>query len=71
MQPPDAGTSEKALLRRSSFVHARTDLDDSPLTPLNANRRLNETLAYLTHLEATGRAERLPGEPEHWRSTIA
>jgi hypothetical protein len=44
---------------------------DSPLTPLNANWRLNETLAYLTCLEATGRAERLPGEPEHWRSTIA
>ena len=69
-RPRRRHSREKALLRRSFFVHGRTD-HDSPLTPLNANRRLNETLAYLTHLEATGRAERLPGEPEHWRSTIA
>jgi hypothetical protein len=43
---------------------------DEPTTPLNAQWRLNETLAYLLHLEATGRAERLPGEVEHWRSTL-
>ena len=45
-----------------------------PLTPLNANWWLNETLAYLTHLERTGRAERIPGdsstEPERWRSSL-
>jgi len=27
---------------------------------------LPETLCYLTHLEATGRVRRLPGEPERW-----
>jgi len=27
---------------------------------------LNETLSYLTHLEQTGRARRLEGEPERW-----
>ena len=27
---------------------------------------LSETLSYLTHLEATGRARRLPGDPERW-----
>jgi len=69
LQPPDASTSGKRC-SEGHFVHVRTD-HDSPLTPLNANWRLNETLAYLTHLEATGRSERLPGEPERWRSTIA
>jgi len=44
--------------------------DDEPTTPLNVQWRLNETLAYLLHLETTGRAERLPGEVEHWRSTL-
>jgi glyoxylase-like metal-dependent hydrolase (beta-lactamase superfamily II) len=38
------------------------------ITPLNANWWLSETLCYLLHLERTGRAERLPGEPERWRS---
>ena len=46
-----------------------------PVTPLNANWWLNETLAYLTHLEKTGRAERIPGatptEPERWASRIS
>jgi hypothetical protein len=28
------------------------------------------TLAYLLHLETTGRAERLPGEVEHWRPIL-
>jgi glyoxylase-like metal-dependent hydrolase (beta-lactamase superfamily II) len=39
------------------------------LTPLNASWLLPETLCYLTHLEKTGRAERIPGEdggPERW-----
>jgi len=27
---------------------------------------LSETLAMLTHLEASGRAERILGEPERW-----
>jgi glyoxylase-like metal-dependent hydrolase (beta-lactamase superfamily II) len=38
------------------------------ITPLNANWWLSETLCYLTHLEHEGRAERIPGEPERWRS---
>jgi glyoxylase-like metal-dependent hydrolase (beta-lactamase superfamily II) len=38
------------------------------ITPLNANWWLSETLCYLTHLEREGRAERIPGEPERWRS---
>jgi len=38
------------------------------ISPMNANWWLSETLCYLTHLEGTGRAERIPGEPERWRS---
>jgi glyoxylase-like metal-dependent hydrolase (beta-lactamase superfamily II) len=38
------------------------------ITPMNANWWLSETLCYLTHLERTGRAERITGEPERWRS---
>jgi len=38
------------------------------ITPMNANWWLSETLCYLTHLERTGRAERINGEPERWRS---
>jgi glyoxylase-like metal-dependent hydrolase (beta-lactamase superfamily II) len=38
------------------------------VTPANANWWLSETLCYLTHLEATGRARRLPGEPERWQA---
>jgi glyoxylase-like metal-dependent hydrolase (beta-lactamase superfamily II) len=38
------------------------------ITPLNANWWLSETLCYLTHLERSGRAERIAGEPERWRS---
>lgn len=46
-----------------------------PVTPLNANWWLNETLAYLIHLESTGRAERIPGDtptdPERWASRLS
>jgi glyoxylase-like metal-dependent hydrolase (beta-lactamase superfamily II) len=48
---------------------------DAPVTPLNANWWLNETLAYLIHLEQTGRAERIPGDPrtgpERWASKVS
>lgn len=40
---------------------------EQPVTPMTATWWLNETLCYLTHLEATGRAVREPGEPENWR----
>jgi glyoxylase-like metal-dependent hydrolase (beta-lactamase superfamily II) len=38
------------------------------ISPMRANWWLSETLCYLTHLERTGRAERIAGEPERWRS---
>jgi glyoxylase-like metal-dependent hydrolase (beta-lactamase superfamily II) len=36
------------------------------LSPMTAQWLLTETLAMLRHLEVTGRARRLPGEPERW-----
>ena len=38
------------------------------LTPANASWWLSETLCYLEHLERTGRARRIPGEPERWQA---
>jgi glyoxylase-like metal-dependent hydrolase (beta-lactamase superfamily II) len=37
-----------------------------PVTPMNANWWLSETLSYLTHLEAIGEAERTDDEPQRW-----
>jgi glyoxylase-like metal-dependent hydrolase (beta-lactamase superfamily II) len=34
--------------------------------PMTATWWLSETLAYLTHLEAIGEAERIDGEPQRW-----
>jgi glyoxylase-like metal-dependent hydrolase (beta-lactamase superfamily II) len=39
-----------------------------PVTPMTANWWLSETLAYLTHLEREGLAERVQGRPERWRT---
>jgi glyoxylase-like metal-dependent hydrolase (beta-lactamase superfamily II) len=39
-----------------------------PVTPMTANWWLSETLAYLTHLEHEGAAERVQGTPERWRT---
>jgi glyoxylase-like metal-dependent hydrolase (beta-lactamase superfamily II) len=36
------------------------------ITPQNANWWLPETLAYLRHLELTGRVQRIDGTPERW-----
>ncbi len=36
------------------------------LTPMTAQWLLTETLAMLLHLELTGAARRIPGEPERW-----
>jgi glyoxylase-like metal-dependent hydrolase (beta-lactamase superfamily II) len=36
------------------------------LSPMLAQWLLTETLAMLLHLEVTGRAVRIPGEPERW-----
>jgi glyoxylase-like metal-dependent hydrolase (beta-lactamase superfamily II) len=73
--------ANRALVRerieKVHFVISRgeiTAFDAVPLvygqaiTPMNANWWLSETLCYLTHLEHEGRAERIPGEPERWRS---
>jgi glyoxylase-like metal-dependent hydrolase (beta-lactamase superfamily II) len=38
------------------------------LTPMTAQWWLSETLAYLTHLAAEGRARRDGGEPERWHA---
>jgi glyoxylase-like metal-dependent hydrolase (beta-lactamase superfamily II) len=61
---------DRALTAFETMPH----LSDEPVTPLNATWLLNETLAYLTHLERTGRARRIPGdsstEPERWISTV-
>ena len=39
-----------------------------PVTPMTANWWLSETLAYLSHLEREGVAERVQGRPERWRT---
>ena len=39
---------------------------DQPVTPMTGHWWLNETLCYLTHLERTGRARSLDGEPTRW-----
>jgi glyoxylase-like metal-dependent hydrolase (beta-lactamase superfamily II) len=38
------------------------------LTAVTAGWWLTETLCYLQHLEATGRAERIAGDPERWHA---
>jgi glyoxylase-like metal-dependent hydrolase (beta-lactamase superfamily II) len=38
------------------------------VTAANANWWLSETLCYLQHLEVTGRAQRIPGDPVRWAS---
>ena len=40
---------------------------DEPVTPMNAQWWLNETLCYLRHLQVTGRAETDGASPERWR----
>ena len=39
-----------------------------PITPMTGNWWLSETLCYLRHLEVSGRARRLEGEPERWQA---
>ena len=36
------------------------------LSQQNGQWLLSQTLGYLTHLETTGAARRIPGEPERW-----
>ena len=41
---------------------------DEPVTPMNAQWWLNETLCYLRHLQVTGRADTDGASPERWRA---
>jgi glyoxylase-like metal-dependent hydrolase (beta-lactamase superfamily II) len=50
----------------TAFAAAPLIYDDVPFSPLTAAWLLTETLAFLLHLENTGRARRIPGEPERW-----
>jgi glyoxylase-like metal-dependent hydrolase (beta-lactamase superfamily II) len=50
----------------TAFEAAPRIYDDVPFSPLTAAWLLTETLAILLHLEVTGRAQRIPGEPERW-----
>ncbi len=45
--------------------------DDIPFSPLTAPWLLTETLSFLLHLEVTGRARRIAGEPERWTVAVA
>ncbi len=61
------GRTERALADGPQTAFALVGrIHDEPLTPLNAQWWLNETLVWLGHLEATGRAARIPGDPERW-----
>ena len=50
----------------TAFEAAPRIYDDVPFSSLTAAWLLTETLAFLLHLEVTGRARRIPGEPERW-----
>jgi glyoxylase-like metal-dependent hydrolase (beta-lactamase superfamily II) len=51
--------------RLTAFDLAARVFGDS-ISAQNAHRLLSQTLAYLTHLEVTGAAERIAGDPELW-----
>ena len=50
----------------TAFEAAPQIYDDVPFSALTAAWLLTETLAFLLHLERTGRARRIAGEPERW-----
>jgi glyoxylase-like metal-dependent hydrolase (beta-lactamase superfamily II) len=50
----------------TAFAAAPQIYDDVPFSALTAAWLLTETLAFLLHLERTGRARRIVGEPERW-----
>ncbi len=51
---------------RTAFEVVPEVLGEVPFTPNTAPWLLTETLAFLTHLEGTGRARRVASEPETW-----
>ncbi len=56
---------------RTAFEVVPEVLEEVPFTPNTAPWLLTETLAFLTHLQATGRARRIEGEPETWAAIPA
>jgi glyoxylase-like metal-dependent hydrolase (beta-lactamase superfamily II) len=56
---------------RTAFEVVPEVLGEVPFTPNTAPWLLTETLAFLKHLEITGRAKRFPGEPERWAAIPA
>src|SRR3954451_19507696 len=62
------------VLEAISFAEERTAFEVVPhvygeqVPAANANWWLSETLCYLQHLEVSGRARRIPGDPELWTS---
>jgi glyoxylase-like metal-dependent hydrolase (beta-lactamase superfamily II) len=56
---------------RTAFEIVPEIYDDVPFIPATAAWLLTETLAFLLHLELTGRARRIPGEPETWTAITA
>ena len=61
----------EALLAREAEPHTAFEMvpklyDPEKLNPATLNWWLAETLAYLRHLEVSGRARRIAGEPERW-----
>jgi glyoxylase-like metal-dependent hydrolase (beta-lactamase superfamily II) len=51
---------------RTAFEIVPEIYDDVPFSAFTAPWLLTETLSFLLHLEVTGRARRIPGEPERW-----
>ena len=49
-----------------SAFDAVAGVHDEAATPATATWWLTETLCYLRHLEVTGAAQRIEGDPEHW-----
>jgi glyoxylase-like metal-dependent hydrolase (beta-lactamase superfamily II) len=56
---------------RTAFEVVPEVIDDVPFSPTTAAWLLTETLAFLTHLERTGRVRRIAGEPETWAAIPA
>ena len=59
----------EAIAEPSTAFDAIPYVYGQAVTEVTATWWLSETLCYLTHLERTGRAERIPGDPERWRAT--
>ena len=56
---------------RTAFEVVPEVLYEVPFSPNTAPWLLTETLAFLNHLEVTGRARRIEGEPERWVALAA